>query len=50
MRFALEVPEALELTEEVVERLFADAHLGGDVGRPSALRPRASSPHPDGPR
>jgi len=38
MRLALEVPQPLELAEEVVERLLADPERGGDVGRPGALR------------
>ncbi len=42
VRFALEVSEAFELAEEVVERLLADSDLGGDVGRTRALRSRVS--------
>ena len=37
MRFALEVTEALEFPEEVVERLLADPHLGRDVRWPCTL-------------
>src|SRR5829696_9903318 len=35
---ALEVVEALELAEQVVEGLFADPQPGGQLGRPRALR------------
>ena len=35
---ALEVVEALELAEQVVERLFADPQSGRQFGRPCALR------------
>jgi len=34
-----EVAEALELTEQIVESLLADAQPSGQVGRSQALRP-----------
>jgi hypothetical protein len=40
IRAALEVVEALEFAEQVVERLLADPQPGGQLGRPRALRAR----------
>src|SRR5580765_4364370 len=42
VRLPLEVTEALERAEQVVECLLADSQLGGEVGRPRTLRSRVA--------